>query len=297
MHILVVGGGIGGLTTALSLHAVGLRERPGRGVCAGDPAARCRDQPAPPCRPRARPSSASAQSWQLLASRRRTCPTTTPTVRRSGRSRAVWRPATGGRSTRSTAAPCSSCSSTRPWNDSGLTQSVRASASMRPARSAMRPRWSRPSEARRSSRLPTSWSPRTGSSQPYVLRATPTRAPPDWNGSVLWRGTSRAEPFLSGRSMIMAGHRAQKFVAYPISAVQGDGKQLVNWIAEESLPDRHVEREDWNRRVDVETFAPRLRRVAVRLARRARAHRVGGRPSSSTPWLIDRRSTPGPRAA
>ena len=84
----------------------------------------------------------------------------------------------------------------------------------------------------------------------------PDEGPPDWNGSVLWRGTSRAEPFLTGRSMIMAGHRAQKFVAYPISAVQDDGTQLINWIAEESLPDRHVEREDWNRRVDIETFAP-----------------------------------------
>ncbi len=83
----------------------------------------------------------------------------------------------------------------------------------------------------------------------------PDEGAPDWNGSVLWRGTSRAKPFLSGRSMIMSGHRAQKFVAYPISAPAPDGTQLINWIAEESLPDRSFEREDWNRRVDVATFA------------------------------------------
>ena len=51
-----------------------------------------------------------------------------------------------------------------------------------------------------------------------VARQTlyPDEGPPIWNGAILWRGITRASPFLTGRSMIMAGHEFQKFVAYPI---------------------------------------------------------------------------------
>src|SRR5690349_18212198 len=48
----------------------------------------------------------------------------------------------------------------------------------------------------------------------------PDEGPPPWNGLVLWRGTSFAPPFLTRRSMIMAGDGTSKFVAYPI----GDGR-------------------------------------------------------------------------
>lgn len=82
----------------------------------------------------------------------------------------------------------------------------------------------------------------------------PGEGAPPWNGLVLWRGTTRAEPFLTGRSMIMAGDGSQKFVAYPI----GDGR-LINWIAERPLGDEPLERGNWNRPADpatvVEHFA------------------------------------------
>lgn len=83
----------------------------------------------------------------------------------------------------------------------------------------------------------------------------PDEGPPEWNGAVLWRGTSHAPPFMTGRSMIMAGHRAVKFVAYPISEVADDGRQLMNWIAERHAPDETFAREDWNRQVDISAFA------------------------------------------
>jgi 2-polyprenyl-6-methoxyphenol hydroxylase-like FAD-dependent oxidoreductase len=76
----------------------------------------------------------------------------------------------------------------------------------------------------------------------------PGEGAPPWNGLVLWRGTTRAEPFLSGRSMIMAGDGTQKFVAYPI----GDGR-LINWIAERPLEGDAPERGNWNRPADLET--------------------------------------------
>src|SRR4029079_7191351 len=45
----------------------------------------------------------------------------------------------------------------------------------------------------------------------------PQEGAPLWNGRILWRGVTRSKPFLSGRTMIMAGHEILKFVCYPIS--------------------------------------------------------------------------------
>src|SRR5690606_13907550 len=51
----------------------------------------------------------------------------------------------------------------------------------------------------------------------------PDEGPPIWNGAILWRGVTFARPFLSGASMIMAGHEWQKFVCYPIAPPRADG--------------------------------------------------------------------------
>jgi 2-polyprenyl-6-methoxyphenol hydroxylase-like FAD-dependent oxidoreductase len=93
-----------------------------------------------------------------------------------------------------------------------------------------------------------------------ALRAqfVPGEGAPIWNGAILWRGTTEAAPFLGGRTMIMAGHEFQKFVAYPISAeAEGHGRSLVNWIAEKKFSTGHAwRREDWNRAADLADFAP-----------------------------------------
>jgi 5-methylphenazine-1-carboxylate 1-monooxygenase len=90
------------------------------------------------------------------------------------------------------------------------------------------------------------------------VRATffPNEGAPRPAGKMLWRATTEAAPFLTGRSMIMAGHGAQKFVAYPICAVAAtQGRSLINWVAEldagTTLPDRR----DWNRRGNKADFA------------------------------------------
>ncbi len=88
-------------------------------------------------------------------------------------------------------------------------------------------------------------------------RFYPDEGPPIWNGAILWRGTTRARPFLSGRSMIMAGHEYQKFVCYPISPLGTDGKATINFIAERKFtPDHQWRREDWNRPGDPADFLP-----------------------------------------
>lgn len=85
----------------------------------------------------------------------------------------------------------------------------------------------------------------------------PHEGGPIWNGAVLWRGMTRARPFLSGASMVMAGHEWQKFVCYPISAVGDDGLQDINWIAEIKYRDRPaLAREDWNKPGVLAEFLP-----------------------------------------
>ncbi|MFG2395717.1 flavin-dependent oxidoreductase [Streptomyces lydicus] len=82
----------------------------------------------------------------------------------------------------------------------------------------------------------------------------PGEGAPPWNGLMLWRGTTYGEPFLTGRSMIMAGDGTQKFVAYPI----GDGR-LINWIAERPLDGEPPERGKWNRPANLATVVEHFR--------------------------------------
>jgi 2-polyprenyl-6-methoxyphenol hydroxylase-like FAD-dependent oxidoreductase len=84
----------------------------------------------------------------------------------------------------------------------------------------------------------------------------PGEGPPIWNGAVLWRATSIAEPFLTGATMAQIGTRDVKFVVYPIASLP-DGRMLTNWIAERRLdPSRPWKREDWNRPGRIEDFLP-----------------------------------------
>lgn len=89
-------------------------------------------------------------------------------------------------------------------------------------------------------------------------RLFPDEGPPIWNGAVLWRGTTLAPPFLTGRTMIMAGHEFQKFVCYPLSAPDLEtGQALINWVAERKFPpEGDWRREDWNRPGDAADFLP-----------------------------------------
>src|ERR1700674_5128580 len=65
----------------------------------------------------------------------------------------------------------------------------------------------------------------------------PQEGPPIWNGRILWRGITAGDAFLSGRTMIMAGHEILKFVCYPISKrADSGGKYRINWVAERHMP-------------------------------------------------------------
>ena len=60
----------------------------------------------------------------------------------------------------------------------------------------------------------------------------PDEGPPKWNGVTMWRGVTQDAPFLSGRAMINAGSSKQRVVIYPISrAAEERGRALINWVA------------------------------------------------------------------
>jgi 2-polyprenyl-6-methoxyphenol hydroxylase-like FAD-dependent oxidoreductase len=79
----------------------------------------------------------------------------------------------------------------------------------------------------------------------------PNEGAPIWNGNILWRGVTVGRTFLNSRTMIMAGHESLKFVAYHI------GDNIINWIAERRFSRDHAwRREDWNRPGNPGEFLP-----------------------------------------
>ncbi len=83
----------------------------------------------------------------------------------------------------------------------------------------------------------------------------PDEGLPNYSGRILWRGMTESTPFLTGKSMIMAGYQDQKFVAYPVCPdAAANGRSLVNWIAELTV-DEMPSRADWNKEIDKGKFA------------------------------------------
>ncbi|KAK3671586.1 hypothetical protein LTR78_008509 [Recurvomyces mirabilis] len=99
----------------------------------------------------------------------------------------------------------------------------------------------------------------------------PAEGPPNFSGRILWRRCLEREPYLTGASMVWSGHANQKFIAYPISPVSTstnpsgegakEGNTLVNWIAELRVRDENdpdttpPEKPDWTISVPKEKFA------------------------------------------
>ncbi len=86
----------------------------------------------------------------------------------------------------------------------------------------------------------------------------PQQPDPHWGGAVLWRGATPGPPIRSGASFTLVGSIEQRFVHYPISPVDpATGLQLQNWIAELAFdPAQGWPDSDWNREVDIDTFLP-----------------------------------------
>ena len=80
----------------------------------------------------------------------------------------------------------------------------------------------------------------------------PQDGPPRYSGVNMWRGVTRWPPYLGGATMVRAGWLATgKMVIYPIRT-HADGTQLVNWVVEIETPQH--QQWDWNRKARIEDF-------------------------------------------
>lgn len=77
---------------------------------------------------------------------------------------------------------------------------------------------------------------------------------PIYSGVNMWRGTTWWKPYLTGASYVRAGWLTHgKMVIYPIRKRRdGEGRQLINWVAEIETP--HYHQQDWNRRGQIDDF-------------------------------------------
>lgn len=84
----------------------------------------------------------------------------------------------------------------------------------------------------------------------------PGEGPLSYQGINMWRGVTRARPFLTGASMLVGGWlEVGKLVVYPVrDAIDPEGRQLVNWVAEIQSPGNVMQ--GWNRPGRVEDFLP-----------------------------------------
>ncbi len=86
----------------------------------------------------------------------------------------------------------------------------------------------------------------------------PDEGPPKYSGINMWRGVTRWQPFLSGASMIRIGwHHPAKLLIYPIrDNIDAQGRQLVNWVCDIETP--VYKPRDWNRGGRLEDFLPAM---------------------------------------
>lgn len=85
----------------------------------------------------------------------------------------------------------------------------------------------------------------------------PDQPPPNWGGAVLWRGVTRAKP-LRGRSTFIGTGAGDKRVAvFPISHLGSDGLARINWIGGLRIEDHAARRHgSWFNPVDAASFTP-----------------------------------------
>lgn len=94
----------------------------------------------------------------------------------------------------------------------------------------------------------------------------PDEGAPLWSGLMLWRGATDWPAFLGGASLLISGGVDAKFVTYPIAPGRSVGTRLTNWAAIFRIapfgatPPR---REDWSRAGLREDLMPRLKVFAV----------------------------------
>jgi 5-methylphenazine-1-carboxylate 1-monooxygenase len=93
----------------------------------------------------------------------------------------------------------------------------------------------------------------------------PKEGPPRWNGLMLWRGALDWPAFLTGSSMVVAGGLEAKFVAYPIAEGSRPDRRLTNWAVVARVGDASVPppKDDWSKPGRFEDLIPHVQRFLI----------------------------------
>jgi 2-polyprenyl-6-methoxyphenol hydroxylase-like FAD-dependent oxidoreductase len=85
----------------------------------------------------------------------------------------------------------------------------------------------------------------------------PQQPPIHWGGAIMWRGMTPGVPIRSGASFVGLGTHRQRVVFYPISRPDPvTGLATINWIAEITVDTstRALRDGDWNKKVALDSF-------------------------------------------
>ncbi len=93
----------------------------------------------------------------------------------------------------------------------------------------------------------------------------PNQGPPRWQGVQMWRGACDWPVFLDGESMIIAGGMAGKLVLYPIGKGATPQTRLTNWVVNIRTgdPEKPPPKEAWSKPGRLEDVLPFARRFSV----------------------------------
>ena len=85
----------------------------------------------------------------------------------------------------------------------------------------------------------------------------PAQPPIHWGGALMWRGTTWAKPIRTGASFVGLGTDRHRIVFYPISHPRPeDGFAMINWIAEVTMDNAEGwKQRGWFREVSIDDFA------------------------------------------
>ena len=93
----------------------------------------------------------------------------------------------------------------------------------------------------------------------------PNEGPPIWNGAMLWRGAIDWPAYLTGRSMVVAGGLTAKLVIYPIAEGSRPDRRLTNWAVVGRVGEsaKLPQKQDWSRPGRFEDLMPHLQRFRI----------------------------------
>jgi 5-methylphenazine-1-carboxylate 1-monooxygenase len=94
----------------------------------------------------------------------------------------------------------------------------------------------------------------------------PKEGPPSWQGVVLWRGATEWPQFLTGRSMFIGGGMGAKLALYPIAPGSTPTTRLTNWAIAIRIADGATTpppKDSWSRVGRMDEVVPYARRFKV----------------------------------